>query len=136
MCVPKKIPGQGKWGKSGKWMKGLAHRLAYELLVGPIPEGLFVCHKCDNPPCCNPEHLFTATHAENMADMRKKGRAPKHDNQHGEKGPNHKLTEEQARKIRELYKTGEYTQQGLADFYGVNHTAIGKIVNRQTWIHI
>lgn len=60
---------------SGSGRKNLpTHRLAWELTYGPIPDGLFICHRCDNPPCCNPDHLFLGTHTENMADMRSKGR--------------------------------------------------------------
>ena len=52
------------------------HRVAYEVTYGPVPDGLLVLHKCDNPPCCNPRHLFLGTHQDNTLDAQTKGRRP------------------------------------------------------------
>lgn len=68
--------GYGVVSKNGQRL-GQAHRVSWELTNGPIPPGLLICHKCDNPPCINPDHLFMGTQGDNMKDMMKKGRGPK-----------------------------------------------------------
>lgn len=69
--------GYGSVKRRGKWVDA-AHRLFYKLHVGPIPDGLFVCHKCDVPACCNPDHLFLGTNSENQIDRHRKGRIKVH----------------------------------------------------------
>lgn len=64
--------GYGHIKVTGKPTK--THRIAWELTNGPIPDGMFVCHHCDNPPCCDVTHLFLGTNADNLADMSAKGR--------------------------------------------------------------
>lgn len=109
-----------------------AQRVAYELCVGPIPEGLFVCHKCDNPPCVNPEHLFLGTHADNMRDKVAKGRqsAPK-----GEKHRLAKFTDAQVLEVRALYSGGADVLE-LADKYHVDDMTMCNLLRRKTWRHL
>lgn len=108
------------------------HRIAYELAVGPIPDGLDICHHCDNPPCFRPSHLFPGTHADNMHDMYAKKRRV---SAKGEKVNTAKLTANEVCEIRHLRTQGR-TQQFLADQFGVLQTTISRILLRQHWKHL
>jgi DNA-binding CsgD family transcriptional regulator len=107
------------------------HRVSYELFVGPIPDGLQVLHRCDNPPCLRPDHLFLGTQAENIADMIAKGRGII-----GKQNGHAKLTESSVRSIRELYAGGGNTQKELAREFGVHPRTISQILQRKKWRHI
>lgn len=109
-----------------------AHRLSYETFVGPIPEGMIVCHACDRPPCINPAHLWLGTHADNASDRDNKGRqiAPR-----GEDHGNAVLTEPDIAAIRSAHAGGE-SMTSLAKRYSVTRQNIGFIVRRATWRHV
>lgn len=107
-----------------------AHRFAYEKAFGPIPSGMLVCHTCDNPPCCNPEHLFLGTPKENSADCVIKGRQTR-----GERQGNAKITDHIVCMIMDMYRGGK-SQQAIADNFGVHQTTISKIVRGIAWKHV
>jgi len=106
-----------------------SHRVAWVLKHGPIPDGLNVLHRCDNPPCVNPDHLFLGTHAENMADMRTKQRqvAP-HGSAHGMS----KLVEADVIAIRNDTRT----HREIAADFGVDPTLIGHVKSGRIWTHV
>jgi hypothetical protein len=108
--------------------KTYAHRVAYLLFCGPIPDGLCVCHRCDNPKCCNPTHLFLGTHADNHADKVRKGR-----HQYGERRYNAKLSATQVASMRRLYARGAFGVRRLAQLFGVCRKTVFDIIGEDRW---
>lgn len=112
----------------------LVHRVVWKLVNGPVPEGLDVLHTCDNPPCCNPKHLFVGTAKDNVRDMISKGRQNwsnlKPSGAHGEQIGASKLTEIQVREIRQ--DTISQVKE-LAKLYGVTRQTITNIRFRRWW---
>jgi hypothetical protein len=114
---------------TGEWYSARANRIAWELTNGPIPAGMLVCHRCDNPPCCNPTHLFLGTPAENSADMARKGRAKTL------RGTQQKDAKLSAASVLEIRASGK-TQDELASQFGVSQSLISRIRSRHRWDHL
>lgn len=149
-CWPWKLSrssgGYGQFQLGGRPVK--AHRMAFYLFYGVNPEGKFVLHDCDNPPCCNGAHLFAGTAADNSADCAAKGRlnspSGKRSGRYtrpdrtarGEDVGGAKLTADDVREMRRLYLTGDYSQQDLAERFGVGRENVGQIVRGDHWQHI
>jgi hypothetical protein len=123
----------GKYGHFSFEYKAVkAHRWIYEKIVGEIPSGLLVRHKCDNPGCVNPDHLEVGTQAENVSDMYERCRA------HDRKGQNHpmsRLTAEDVVEIRRLRDCGA-TEASVAAKFGIGRGQVGKIHRRENWGHV
>jgi hypothetical protein len=112
-----------------------AHRKAWILTHGPIPDGpgyhgTVVCHRCDNPACCNPGHLFLGTQQDNLNDMRAKGRRY---TTRPEDAAGVKLTRPLVSAIRCMRKTTGWPQSRLASLFGVDHRTVSKVLLRRTW---
>jgi hypothetical protein len=119
--------GYGRFRPNGKRMR--VHRYSYSHFKGPIPEGLWVLHECDNRACCNPNHLWLGTCADNTRDMIAKGR-----DRYvvGEQHANAKLTEQDVRNIL----ASDLCQVTLAENYGVSKATICLIKGRKIWCHV
>ncbi len=111
----------------------LAHRIAYTLAIGPIPDGLGVCHTCDNPPCCRPDHLFPGTQLDNIRDAKAKGRLNSRGFGAGEASPHSRLTDADVASIRVLAPT--MTRVELGRRFGVTPQNISRIVTGKGWRH-
>lgn len=122
--------GYGGFDVNGRWVR--ASRVSWELAHGPIQTGLHVLHKCDNPPCVRPDHLFLGTQLDNIRDRDQKGRqvAPR-----GERNGWHKLTADSVREIRRLCATG-LRRRDVANSFNVTKSTVGRIVQRKAWAHI
>lgn len=122
------VYGYGRIKRNGQTSK--AHRLSFEFAGGAVPSDRFVCHKCDNPCCVNPAHLFLGTSVDNNKDRHSKGRTAS-----GEGHTNARLDTARVIRIRERYASGE-TSESLGREYLVHPSQILKIVNRRQWKHI
>lgn len=121
----KKRDGYGQFRINGKIVA--AHRVSYAAENGPIPDGMFVCHACDNPACVNPAHLFLGTDQDNKNDMYRKRR-----HVFGEKHPLRKLTTDVVLKIRQDAKSG-MSQRNIARKYNTQRSQVSLIANGKRW---
>lgn len=127
----KTMDGYGEFWYQNKTCK--APRISYMQFKGDIPDGLWVCHTCDNPGCVNPDHLFLGTHLDNEQDKKRKGR------QFRPIGENHhlvKLNETLVREIRYRYSHEQITHQALADEYKVTRECITRLLAKKSWKHV
>jgi hypothetical protein len=109
-----------------------AHVLSFECFVGERPSGAEVCHRCDNPPCINPDHLFAGSHHQNMLDATAKGRMGPRVPAKGERCGSAKLTESDVLAIRRAVGT----TIAIGRQYGVDRTLVGKIRRKEIWGHL
>lgn len=122
--------GYGKFRLNGKSIN--AHRASFILFNGEIPEGLFVCHKCDNPPCVNPEHLFVGTSEDNNKDRSNKGRTARLD---GYLSPSAKLNVPIVLKIREMYENNT-TVAKISKLLNISYRTVWDVCNRISWRNV
>lgn len=113
----------------------LAHRLSWEIHNGPIPDGLVICHHCDNPVCVNPVHLFIGTRKDNNADRAAKGRG-RENRQTGSNNTNAKLSEDDVRAIIAVLRSGRFTQGEIGAMFGISQPTVSAISRRVRWAYL
>lgn len=132
-CWIYKIKGHWNYGSVNFNCKNiLAHRFSYEKYIGLIPEGMFVCHKCDNPSCVNPEHLFLGNADINNKDRVKKGRS---NSARGSKCGSSKLKEEDVLEIRRMCEI-KIPHKIIGEKYKIHPEHVGLIKRRKRWAHL
>ena len=124
----KDAAGYGTFSRRNKTHR--AHRIAWELTYGSIPDGLVICHRCDCPSCVKVDHLFLGTNADNNRDKVTKNRHVK-----GSKVGTSKLTSCQVAKIRQLNKQGMLPSK-IAPLFGISHTNVCRILKKESWNHL
>jgi len=133
---PRSDKGYGTWHFSNNsYVLVSTHRFIWTAVNGEIPEELLVLHRCDNPPCVNPEHLFLGSYSDNTQDCIRKGRFVIGDRPRGEACNKAKLTEVDVRKIRELSSDG-FQQRDIAEQLQVSQSAISCVLRGRTWRHV
>lgn len=129
------LGGKDKDGYGFFYLEGkaiIASRFVYELLNGPIPKGLIICHRCDNPSCCNPNHIFAGTHSDNAHDAYNKGRRCAI----GRKNGRAVLTEQDVLDIRSSIQNGTATTGQIAKQYRIGQPQVFRIIQHKRWQHI
>lgn len=123
----------GIWGRKQGW-EG-AHRASWRLHYGDVPDGVFVCHRCDVPSCVRPDHLFLGTDADNVRDMHGKGRWSPNVSRAGAANNSAVLTDEDVNRVRLLFAQG-MSRAGLARTFGIGWSTVDDVVQRRTWRHL
>lgn len=125
--------GYGHFTRDKKRM--LAHRWVFAAMYGPIADGVIICHRCDNPACVNPAHLYEGTPKSNMEDMMARGRG-KHWRRCGEQHPRSRLSASQVMEIADESRWGAMSQREVGEIYGVTQAAVSDIRTRRRWGHL
>lgn len=127
--------GYGRVNSGGRGQTLVSSRASWELTYGAIPVGMQVCHRCDNPPCVNPAHLFLGTDLDNRRDMMAKGRENRTARVIGVQQSKAKCTDESVVEMRAAWAAGE-SKRSLARRYALSRKTVASILSHHTWKHV